>query len=193
MKLIGLSLLLCLIGTVELADWEFVREKDGIALYQRVVPGSDIPAFRGVVTMEASPTKVLNVLSNADRYVDWLPQVDQMEIVEEGKDYFIGYVVAEAPWPVSNRDGYFKYTFDFEEKEIRIKALNDYQPEKSGYVRIKKSESTWKIIEDKEQQITVIYQSHTEPGGGIPNWMIRSKMISIPYQSLKGLQKQLKI
>lgn len=173
-------------------EWTLVKSKNGIQVYQRGVENSKTPAFKGVTDINSSSEAVFQALKAMEKYVDWLPMVKSLKIVEQAGNKAITYVIIDAPWPLTDRDGYFEYLFDESAKTVRVTSLPKYKSESKDLVRIGKSTSKWSIEKKAEGKVRVNYESHTELQNNIPQWLVRSKLISVPFNSLEGLIQQLK-
>ncbi|MFQ5787419.1 MAG: START domain-containing protein, partial [Thermodesulfobacteriota bacterium] len=55
--------------------------------------------------------------------------------------------------------------------------------------RIKKSTGSYKLKPLTDSTIEVTWQHHTEPGGGIPKWLVNSLLVDTPFKTLKNLRK----
>ena len=181
-----------LIGFNKNPEWELVKEKDGIKVFQQKMENTQPASFKGEMYLSNSKQEAYNILQNMNNYKNWLPMLNHMEIIDSTANIKIAYVIIDAPWPLKDRDGYFQYTFNNNSTSLEIKALKNYQPKRRNLVRIQNSNSQWKIKAFADKQIKVIYESNTEIDDAIPKWLVRSKLISIPFESLLGLRTQLK-
>ena len=175
---------------VSFSQWEFVKEENGISVFQKKLPGYSTPAFKAEMNVGSSEKDAFSVLERMERYTDWLPLIKSIQILEEETNTTIAYVTVDAPWPLKDRDGYFRYTFHPESYELEVTALANYRPIHNKFVRIKQSNSSWKIEKATNGQTRVTYQSHTELDKMIPQWLIKSQLVKIPILSLTGFSKE---
>ncbi|WNJ21591.1 START domain-containing protein [Pontibacter sp. G13] len=181
------------------SDWKLEKSKDGIEIYTRSVPGSGFKEFRGIAQLEGSLQSVVAVLQDADKFEDWMPSTKRSNLIEApSSGHKIMYVETSAPFPVSNRDGVYHYTFgDVTDAgsrvEIDVQAVPGHLPEKKGIVRIQHTQGKWVITQTAPDRVQVLYQVHSEPGGSIPSWLANSAVVDIPFETLKRLQERIRM
>ena len=178
------------------SDWELSKEKDQIVVYTRKVPGSSFKAFKGMATYQTKMSTLIAVFMDIPKLVDWLPRAGESRLLEHPKpNKRIYYLLSDAPWPVSDRDGIYSSEFiqDPKTKAVTVKVgcHPDYLPTEKGRVRIRQTQGYWKFTPKANGMIEVIYENHAEPGGNIPAWLANSSAVDIPFNSLKNLRKQL--
>ncbi len=136
----------------------------------------------------------MQVLRNVNKYSEWIPYTESSKIVQEVGDSLKCYLFTDAPWPVSDRDGYYLYVYDYVKNSLRgqvfVNAIPEYGAEKDGVIRIRKSEGTWDLKQIEEELVKVIYEVHADPGGNIPNWLASASVTTIPYKTLKSLRER---
>lgn len=178
-------------------QWELIKEKDGIRVYNKDEVGSLLKSYRGVMELQAGIQTVVDVITDIAQYKDWMPNITKSSLVQVENNLFIGYLVSESSWPVADRDGYYSYQVQCNESTstclITIDAIPDYKEEKKGKVRISKTEGFWKLSGLNDKKTKVIYEFFTDPGGTIPSWMVNTTISSNPYKTLKGLEAQCKL
>lgn len=188
-------LLACLVlfgTTVQAQSWETAKEKDGIKISTKAIPGHTLKAFKGEVTLNAPIAKVVKVLRDIESYPNWMPDCIKSTFLEKkSANEYYQYVMQDAPWPVSDRDC---ITFcKIQEKSadeviFTIKAVPDYIDEKSGMVRVPLVDSYWKVIAKGDNQTYVEYYAHSDPGGSLPDWLVNSAVVDTPFGTLEGLR-----
>lgn len=192
------SLLLFLLSPFFLfaqSAWELKKDEDGIQVYTRSVSGSSFKAFRGVTELDYSLEEVVGALIDIGTYQSWMPDTKKVKILDQQSESFIVYYVAtEVPWPVSDRDGVYQmktsYNPDAAQAIISVKALPEYVEEYKNHVRVRKSDTIWKIKELAENRVSIDYSVAAEPGGSIPAWLVKMKLVSIPFETLDALKSQ---
>ena len=176
-------------------DWILAKEKNDIRIYTKEIEGSNFLAFRGVTELTASLAEVWGVLEDVNGYPNWMYNTVQAKVIEKNGQNMVSYVITDAPWPVSDRDGYYKNVFTYNpgtSGEITIKAAPDYGPTYESMVRIQMLDGLWQVTNLGNDKVKVIYQAHSEPGGNIPGWLASSSVISFPYYTIENLKKLIK-
>ncbi|WP_321820668.1 MULTISPECIES: START domain-containing protein [unclassified Burkholderia] len=172
--------------------WSLARQADGIRVYVRNVDGSPLREFRGEVQIRATPDDVVKVLRDADAYRQWMPDVAASELLKATDTEQFHYLDNKAPWPVSNRDGIYHFTYTKAGDgavTVRVEAVPDYLPLREGKVRIPQAKGQWKLVPDAEG-VKVTYQMHASPGGAIPDWLANRTVVDTPYGTLKALRSR---
>jgi hypothetical protein len=146
-----------------------------------------------VVKLQATPDSVVRVLRDADAFRKWMPDVVISELIKATDSEQFHYLDYKAPWPVSNRDGVYHFTYSRDSDSavtVRVEAVPDYMPRREGKVRIPKAEGQWKLVPNAGG-VNVTYQMHASPGGSIPNWLANRMVVDAPYETLKALRSYL--
>jgi hypothetical protein len=183
-------------------QWESVKNEDGIHIYLRDVSGSDIQAFKGEVKIQSSIESLLALLLDEESCPEWVYQCIEPAVVERvSEDEHIFYQANDMPFPSTNRDVlfrmritedpttkvatvYFENTADYCKKKDSLvcKKIN-----RSEYVRIQTFTGFYQFTPAGNGWTHVTWEQHIEPGGNLPNWLVNSLLVDIPFNSLKGM------
>ncbi len=194
--LLSISLLTGLLAsqaTFAQDGWSLAKESEGIKVYVRTVEGSPLREFRGEVQIKATPDDVVKVLRDANAFRQWMPDVAASELLKATDTDQYHYLDNKAPWPVSNRDGIYHFTYAKAGDgavTVRVEAVPGYLPQREGKVRIPQAQGQWKLVPSTDG-VSVTYQMHASPGGAIPNWLANQTVVDTPYGTLKALRNNL--
>jgi ribosome-associated toxin RatA of RatAB toxin-antitoxin module len=190
-----LSILLAAAGitqgaNAQASEWELRKSKDGIEVFTRSVEGSKLDEFRGMVTIEAEVDQLVAALKDVAQYGKWIPDCEKSELLKLEGNVQLHYMEMKAPFPVHNRDGYYRYRYIKQGDDMRVEmdAMPTYRPEKKGIVRIPESKGYWLFERLGEGQTRVTYQVHADPGGSIPAWLANSAVVDNPFHTLDKLR-----
>ncbi len=179
--------------------WEFVRSDDGIVVHRRKVDGFDLHEFRGRGVIDAPLPRVLGVLGDAARRVEWMERcVESWEIEKIGETGQIAYNRTKGTWPVSDRDVVVRggTTFDLERREVRAtfeNARHAKVPPKDGVVRLNYLRGHWILRPyDGGKHTWVEYQAHADPAGSLPSFVVNMVSKTLPYKTILQLRRQVK-
>lgn len=179
-------------------DWQLEKHDKtlGIKVYTRAMPGSDLRAFRGEMTIASTLTAPVALIEDTQRAPQWMHNCGIVEIIEyKQPGEAISYVITEAPWPVSDRDTivHSVASQDPETKTVRIDvtARNDVFPANEEFIRITHMTGFWSFTPRDNGLIDVVYQVHAEPNGGLPSWLANSVVVDTPYYTMKNMQRLL--
>jgi hypothetical protein len=189
----AVAILLC--GGVAAAgeSWKLAKDAEGVKVYTRDVPNSQLEEFRGEIELGTTVDRVVKVLKDPKAFRKWMPDVIASEGLSSSGNEQVHYMENSAPWPVSNRDGVYRFNFSRSEKGsvggvvVHVQAVPDYIPPRKGKVRVPRSDGFWEI-DPSASGVKVTYQMHADPGGSIPTWMANSASVSSPFNTLKNLR-----
>ena len=178
-------------------QWELAKEKDGISVYTSPVSGSAFDASKVSSEIESSLPVITAIFQDVDNYTALFASTQSARLLERsGETYQVHYIVSEAPWPVSDRDGIYTYRFDYEAstKQLTIEQNNKpkYLPEEAGIVRIPKCQGTWTFKDLGNGRLAVTYIFHAEPGGTVPAWAANMGTVDMPFETMKNLKQRIK-
>lgn len=174
-------------------SWSLAKDAEGIKVYVRNVHGSPLREFRGEVPLDNTPEQVASVLRDADAFRRWMPDVATSELLKATDTEQFHYLENKAPWPVSNRDGVYHFTYSRAGDgtiTIQVEAMPRYVPPRDGKVRIPQANGQWKLAPDAGG-VRVTYQMHASPGGAIPDWLADRTVVDTPFGTLKALRSYL--
>lgn len=175
-------------------SWTVEKNESSVQTYSRIKKGKTYFETRAVFNVKAPVKQVIQMITSIDDFKTWLPNTIDSKITSRVNDsVFFGYTVSSAPWPLSDRDTYFKVT----SKKINGKYLitlegkmNDY-PLQSDKVRVKDFHAIWSITLLKNGEVEIDYTASFDPDGGAPNWLVKDRLIDARIQTALNLIKQL--
>ena len=191
-SLCGLSLTSYAQGISE--DWRLELNNDdlGIHIYSRPVKGSDVREFRGVTELNASMSELVTLLRQPQRAVEWLDQVQTVDIVEsQGSYQHLLYVVNSMPWPVKSRDMYLHtYISQFSTGTVIIDMMGapDYAEPVAEHIRMTSLYGSWRFTPEGDGVISVVYQIFADPGGSLSSWAVNNTVADVFHNTMRNLQ-----
>ncbi len=175
--------------------WKLVRDKKGIQVYTRSVKGSDFKAFKGVTQVKTSLASLVALVTDVEAAPQWLANCTSSQVLEQiSPRETITYSFSKSPaWPVKNRDVVTLNVLSMDEATsvVTLKQTGkpDHIPEKKKVVRVKQIECVWQFTPQKDGVVEITYQSLSNPGGSIPDWLVNSSIVTQPYQTLQKMRK----
>ena len=190
----ALALLLAgLGGAAAAADgaWQLEKEKDGIRIESRAVPGWSIHEIRGTARIAAPLATVVAVLDD----VSAMPQLNDL-VVEahvlqrDDASHYRVYAAMDMPWPVSDRDIVNARVIarDAATGTVTISddAVADAEPRKD-YVRIARSHQRWTLTPTADGQVQAELRLLSDPGG-MPAALINTMSVSAPMKTIEKVR-----
>jgi hypothetical protein len=176
--------------------WRILAKKDGVTIWTREVPGSDIDAVKGETIIDAPIEKLVWVVTTCYRRTDWVKYLSKCDIIEMNKsNRFVAYQAFDMPWPVSDRDFILKgrvYSDNKGAVRIDVASGEDKRVPKTVGVRASVHYGTYAIFPLGPNRCRVIVEAHTEPNGIFPDWLTNHLQRDWPLKTLAGLKKQVK-
>jgi hypothetical protein len=161
------------------SGWTEAAKDDGVTVYSRSKPGSNIQEMKAVGLINAPPEKVWAAIRDYAHYRDTMPYTRESRVVsqEDGGKVVYFYSVVNAPL-VSDRDyvirivdesdwhdgqGYFKASW---------KAAEGGPPPVAGRVRVVVNDGYWVLLPQEGGKKTLAtYYVYTDPGGSLPKFI----------------------
>ena len=176
--------------------WEQIDEGDGVRVFKKDVPNSDLVAFRGEALLDSPIEKLLWVLGDNDHRTEWVDRLERSVLLERiGAYEYVVYQQFDLPFPISDRD------YVYRGKAVggpggRVvlhmhSVKHEKAPETVG-VRAHLIGSKYELIPKSGEQTIVIVEIHTDPKGLIPSWLVNTIQKGWPRKTLVALGKQAK-
>ena len=180
------------------ASWTPLFDEEGIEVSMYLPEDRDLPIFRAKGVFAENFYDILAVLDDVPRHTEWMVRMSESREVEKSHDFDrVLYNRFDVPWPVSDRDSVMQVTADLDQKAqvvdvVFTRVVHKSTPELEGVLRIPKMESLAQLrfLEEKKTQVT--YVLDIDPGGRIPNWLVKWIIKRIPLKLLRNLKDQIR-
>lgn len=175
-------------------DWTLAREKNGVKVYTRFIPGWSIKEFKAIVHIHATIPQIESVLRDAPNRCEWIYSAYSTKNVKviSNEEYY-AYSAVDVPWPVSDRDNviHWKYKkISDNEVQFDMKAVpTSIYPEQPGIVRVQRMQGFWHLLDLGNGSVEVTQQVVSEVGGSVPDWMVNSGIVESPYNTMYNLKR----
>lgn len=190
---IVLSLLFGLSST-QAQSWKVAKEKNGVKIETRFIEGWSIKQYRATVYIKTTLEKAVEAYRDpVQRKAFMARSIEVSNLKEVSKNEIITYNLGNAPWPVADRDNITHSTFTKTGNKVKISMVSipDFIPQKSGIVRVPRSEGYWLFEDQGNGVIKVVQQSVADLGGKVPDWLVNSTIVEGPYDVLLALKNML--
>lgn len=177
--------------------WERISDKNGITIYRREVPGSDVIAFKGDGVVNAPLVRVASVMFDTARSTEWIDSLAEARVVRRISDLeYVEYDHFSTP-PIVMKDRDFvtanKVEYDRARRvlTIRLRSVTDPAAPPTSYVRGELMSSSFVLIPTADGKATrVIGEIHCDPRGSVPKWIVNMFQKSWPRNTLESLRAQ---
>ena len=172
-------------------EWTALKTKAGISLSYRYNPELEIKAS---AFYQGKPESFLLLLKDTKSVRRWLKQSEDARLLEGSTEYhWEVYTRFQSVWPVSPRDMVTcsDVLKNKESLQIQITDCSDLVPETKNYVRIREVKAVWTLT-TKDQGFDMQYQGSANPGGELPEWLVKQLTLSSLRASFVAFKTELK-
>ncbi|MFT3772499.1 MAG: START domain-containing protein [Minicystis sp.] len=192
------TLALSLPPAVAVADDGWVQDADekGVVVTTKTEAGRSLPIFRGVSTIDAGLFEILAVLDDIGRFTEWMADCKAARVVKQVSEmerYEYNHI--GAPWPVADRDTVIRSWVDgsVAKRDVWARFQSVSMPEAppvKGIVRMPRLAGYYHLEVIDAGHTKVTYQVDADPGGLLPDWLVKLTSRKLPIETLVGLRKQ---
>lgn len=177
--------------------WKLEKDKNGIKIWNRKSPGSNLKEFKVSTILEISPEKLVAFLKNTSIYDKWMYKIDagSVKVVKRNNDndYFT-YMTVTAPF-IKTREAITHMTFYPKDSNgnilITLDGAPNLLPLDDKYVRIPMMKAYFKIVPLGDGRVELIHQALSAPGGAIPDALANLTAVDCPYYMFTKIKSML--
>ena len=165
--------------------WEKVDDDDGITVWARAVPGSNIHEVKAVALIDVKAERIWEVLGNTSEYMEFMPYLVAIKRLGSHPKGHYEYQLIDPPL-VDERDYTVKVNISADVKKgVYTRqwntAVNKGPKPNDNAVRVTINKGYWQIKKSGQNTSKVTYYLYTDPGGSIPEWMAnKANRTSVP-------------
>ncbi len=186
--------------------WKKAIDDKGIRIFTRPISGFPMDEFKAECTLDAPIEVVYEIMKDGRRYPEWFANCSFHKVLRSIDDHNrIAYHVVDIPFPFSDRDTFVNLKFNtdwdvgrvildissIEEKEnvsYDIGAFSRYK----NHLKMKKMKSIVIATRITSEKTNVVYQGYADAGIPLPGSMLNAITANQPYNTFKGLRRELK-
>lgn len=193
-------------GLADNNDWQFAKEKEGVKVYTRPIPGSAIKEYRGEGIVDANINSLMALMDDTSACVDWMLNCKEPLLLEKVSliERYV-YQVNNLPWPVKDRQMVVRVLVSQDVSSRRVtldlegidSATLSPQaqakiPINDEYVWVEKLKGFWQFEPINEQQTRAVYQMHVELGGKLSPVLINARTPDSPIKTIIKMREVVK-
>ncbi len=164
---------------LEEMGWSLVRNKDGVAVYNRKLAESKVRGIMARAEVDVESARVFAVITDFDNWFNFMPNVHESKIIDRSDQTEWLYLRLRGPFTKDrsfisevtfekNIGGVGRYIVKWQLAEERTQELNI-----KGIIVPKSNTGYWELRPIGDGTRTyVTYCLHADPAGKIPKWMI---------------------
>lgn len=167
-------------------DFQLIEETGGIRVESRPISGSKFVELRFTATSRASVEALCDAAYGDGKLPPDERTVRQRKVLSEGPDERVTYDVVSAPI-VSDRDYVLRWTRSKSAQRcvVRFGIIESSDaPPVDKMVRLSVLSGQW-LFESVDGQTRVQYVSHSEPGGGLPPFLVEGTRRSTELDAVR--------
>ena len=177
------------------APWSKVSAEHGITVWSKDRHNAPLPELLAKGQIKGNLFHVMAVILDNKRAPEWIPNcLESRQLKRISSQRTLVYSVTSSPWPISDRDTVVELIRETikpgSEYKISMHAKPDLLPPVSGYIRIPYSENYFFLQRIDDDTTAIEYGLDVDPGGMLPDWMIRSTVQNTLIDTIKALEFQ---
>ncbi len=180
-------------------SWTEAMDKKGIKVYSRPLPGSELMEFKAIGVLDADMEVLRAVLRDIPSYPQWMSNCRETSILKKlDQDNYLIYYVQSLPWPIANRDVVLKASTTVRLDEgfvlVKLQSVNDSKvvmDENRVRMGDFAGDLLLEFIDAEHTRITFTIKA--DPAGSLPSKGVNAGTLNVPYRTLVGMKKMVKM
>jgi uncharacterized membrane protein len=175
-------------------DWKLEKDSNGITAFTRAKKGSSFREYQVETRIKTTLEALLALQRDYKNHPKWIDSVASTTLLNEGDDFYEIHTIANAPWPVKNRDSAIRNDIIIGDDSVTIEFNTDNKlaPVAKGCERVGSVNGFWQFNKEEDGEISILYSAHIEPGGLIPAFVANMFATDVPFNTIKSMIKQVK-
>mgnify|MGYP006234333793 CR=1 FL=1 len=173
--------------------WVKVKLEKGVTVYSAKIDTRT--SFRGIGNLNGKPEDLIFIIENPAGWKSWIENFKSGKLIEnKNQNHKIFYQVIKSPFLISDRDVVYESKIIRDSKDkIRIEMKSVTHPEapKSIGVRMNIIFTRYIIETMKEGTMRVTFETLSEPGGALPDFLVNWASENYPITLFEGLRREL--
>lgn len=175
-------------------DWQLVRDKNDIQVFNQEVDGSKFKRAKAVTRVKADIATLVSFLQDSDNFPKWMWGAKQTKALKDfSKSEKLTYTVTNVSWPQKDIDSivHTKWERDSKSQVLRqvFNAEPGYLPNDTSLQRVSRQEGEWRLRPVGNGEVEVTFISFVEMGKDSPKWLVQQMAMDMPFESLRKLRE----
>lgn len=186
------------ISASEEQGWELQRDRAGIQVYTRKVPGSPYDAVRAVTILNGiSLSSLVALLQDVPACADWADRCAEAYVLEEVNDRELYvYTHNDMPFPVSDRDVVSHALWEQDPQTLIVQmnstAVSGRMDAVRGRLRLTEAQANWTFRPLADGNVEVSNEAHIDPGSALPGWVTNMLLVDTPFVTMEAFVEEVK-
>ncbi|MFT5320889.1 MAG: hypothetical protein ACI934_001036 [Pseudohongiellaceae bacterium] len=176
-------------------DWELKRDREGIQVYTRKVPGSPYAAVKTItVVSDLRLSSMVALILDSEACAQWADKCAESSVYEKISDTeLLIYTVNDLPFPVKDRDILARVHWSQNPMTLDVtmtsEAVTGIVEEQKGRLRLTEATISWHLQPLAMGAVQVINEAHVNPGSPLPGGLINMLLVDSPFETMKSFRK----
>tara|TARA_Y200000002_G_scaffold317796_1_gene276556 strand:- start:1672 stop:2289 length:618 start_codon:yes stop_codon:yes gene_type:complete len=174
-------------------QWIKVKLEKGVTVYRAKIDTRT--SFRGVGNLKGKPKDLISIIENPAGWKNWIENLKSGKLIEnKNHNHKIFYQAIKSPFPISDRDVVYESKIFREapnQVRIEMKSVTHPKAPKSIGVRMNIIFTRYIIETMKEGTMRVTFETLSESGGALPDFLVNWASESYPITLFEGLRREL--
>ena len=188
---VGMVSMVALTGPAWASEWMVIGDRGGVLTSTKSMAGDKITANRGVMDVDIEPCKLVSYSLVPNEARNWVDLLIEYDVEFTGPNEMIARQLYDMPWPVADREivllGTIRIQEDPETYEVYFESVDSErypQPTTDSVIRSHVHFNLWRFSETSEGHTRIEVESHVDPKGTIPAWLVNLTSRSWAYNTL---------
>lgn len=189
-------LLLCglVSGAMASVPWEPTGKRDGVEMYRREFPDSDIIELKGIGVIEQPLWKVASSLLDTERAPEWVDSLEQSNVVRRiDIRTYVEYNHIGTPFFMRDRDfvSLVKILIDPKEKTFALHySPSEEEVADTGNIRGIIDPGSFQLKAIDRNRTLLTGEIHCDPKGSIAKWLVNFFQSDWAHDTIMALRTQ---
>lgn len=181
-----------LLSISSFSQWTLVLEKEEVKVFNK--PSNNGMSYYKVETViKTSITDLYRFFTNFSDYPAWVNNCSYVNVLKQTPDtIYVYYSFFNMPWPASDRDGISELNIIKLTSDTIIVSSKPSElevPIKKRVIRVENFEEYYVLIKKSDNSVFLTMQGGYDPGGYIPDWLVRKMMKFGPFDVIMNIKK----
>lgn len=159
-------------------DWALQDSSDNLETFTRLREGSALLEARHIATTPVRMGRVLAEIGDGSQCVTWMQRCKSAEILQrEDEHNFLGYVVLNMPWPLSDRDLVYR-SKRLQGERSSLVVEQEAEPEAHPATELVRmlSSNRFVLTPQDDGGTRIIWEVFSDPGGNVKPKMVNKRI-----------------
>jgi len=178
--------------------WKKTAASNGITVYIREVPGSEIREIKAEAVIKAPARRTWKVICDFNHYKDFMAFTKESEITHQEKNIVYFYSRLKFGWGIGDRFYTIKITLrEHPDKKVAYKSTweladKHIKKPKGNAIAVPVNKGYWLLYPEGADKTRAVYYLYTDPGGEVPAFIANLANRDAVPRIIKAVRRRIK-